>query len=272
MTARRGSSQPGGIIDADSDLGVASAVRLLHRRRGWAWTLGASLVAFVAFVIIGVNFWPNATGTVGAICGIVMVLLLALAVIALTVVITDTFTLHQRHPSSVRDAALSGVSHHPVVTHPFATPVRHWGSHIAVWFALTLFTGLAIGFLPDQVNGIAYLAGAGQSVTFVPQSYHQICGKSGCHNETDGTLLTNPPISATWPDQVPLGESFSVRQPVWNGWGSPDLMNGAQAGGVIFGMVLFDFPAILLIYGLVRTARRKLRSRRQATPMVASTG
>jgi hypothetical protein len=262
MTQHSG-GRSGGAIEADSDPGVASAVRLLHRRRGWAWTLGASLITFVAFVIIGVNFWPNATGAVATISGIVIILLLALALISLIVVIADTVRLHGRHPS-VRDAAFSGVSHHPVVAHPFRTPVRHRGSHIAVWFVVVLFLGLTIGFLPDQVNGIAYLAGAGNSVTFMPQSYQQVCSRGGCHNETNGTLQTNPPIQATWPDQVPLGQSFSVRQPVWDGWGSPDLMNGAQAGGVIFGMVLFDIPTIFIIYAAVRLVRRKLGRRREA--------
>lgn len=253
------------------DPGIASAVRLLHRRRGWAWTLGASLIALVAFIVIGVNFWPNATGAVGAITGIVVVLLLALAVIALIVVIVDTVQLHGRHPS-VRDAAFSGVSHHPLAAHPFRTPVRHRGSHVGVWIALVLFIGLAVGFLPDQVNGIAYLAGAGKSVTFVPENYQQVCGRSSCHNETNGMLLTSPPISATWPYQVPLGQPFPVRQPVWNGWGSPDLMDGTQAGGVIFGMILFDVPAILILYLVSRMVWRRLHRRREASSLIATTG
>lgn len=271
MTARHHGGDSDAVIDAGTDPGVTSAVRLLHRRRGWAWTLGASLIVLVAFIAIGVNFWPNATGAVGAISGIVVVLLLALAVIALIVVIVDTVQLHQRQPA-VRQAAFSGVSHHPVVRHPFATPVRHRRSHVAVWFAVVLFLGISISFLPDQVNGIAYLAGAGNTVTFVPQSYHQVCGRSGCHYETNGTLLTYPPINATWPDQVPLGQSFSVRQPIWNGWGSPDLMNGGESAGVIIGMILFDLPTILVLYLLGRLVWRMLRRRRQAAPVVPSTG
>jgi hypothetical protein len=270
MTARHGGGRSGGVIPADADPGVAPTVRLLHRRRGWAWTLGASLIAFVAFVIVGVNFWPDATGAVAAISGIVIMLLLALAVAALTVVIVDTVKLH-RQQSPVRDAAFSWASHHPVITHPFATPVRHRGSHFAVWVAIALFVGLAIDFLPDQVNGIAYLAGAGRSVTFIPQSYQQVCGRGGCHNETNGTLLSSPPVTATWPDQVPLGQSFSVRQPIWNGWGSPDLMNGEQAGGVIFGIIMFDGPTILMLYLLIRVGWRKLRRRRRGAPAIPAT-
>lgn len=257
-------------MDGGADQSVAATVRLLHRRRGWAWTLAGSLVAFVAFVVVGVNFWPDATGALAAISGIVVVLLLALAVAALIVVIVDTVHLRGRQPT-VRDAAVSGVSHYPVAVHPFRTPVRHRGSHVAVWFVIVLFMGVAIALLPDQVNGIAYLAGAGHSVTFMPQSYQQVCSRSGCHNETNGTLLTTPPISATWPDQVPLGQSFSVRQPIWNGWGSPDLMNGEQAGGVIFAMILFDVPTILILYLLIRLGWRKLQRRRQASPAIPTT-
>jgi hypothetical protein len=269
MTARHDGGRSGGVIDAGADPGVTGAVRLLHRRRGWAWTFGASLIALLGFIIVGVNFWPDATGAVATISGIVIVLLLALAVVALIVVIVDTVRLHRRQ-LLVRDAAFSGVSHHPVVTHAFATPVRHRGSHLAVWFVIVLFMGLAIAFLPDQVNGIAYLAGAGKSVTFMPQSYQQVCSRGGCHNETDGTLLTSPPIGATWPDQVPLGQSFSVRQPIWNGWGSPDLMNGEQAGGVIFGIILFDGPTILILYFLIRVGWRKLQRRRRTAPAIPS--
>jgi hypothetical protein len=262
-------ASPGDAGTPDPD--VASAVRLLHRRRGWAWTLGASLIALVVFIVIGVNFWPDATGAVGAISGIVVVVLLALAVIALIVVIVDTMQLHGRHPS-VRDAAFGGVSHHALAAHPFRTPVRHRGSHVAVWFALFLFICLAGACLPDQVNGIAYLAGAGKSVTFLPENYQQVCGRSSCHDETNGTLLTSPPISATWPYQVPLDQPFPVRQPVWDGWGSPDLMDGSQAGGVIFAMILFDLPAVLILYLGARMAWRLLHRRREASSLIATTG
>jgi hypothetical protein len=262
--------------DADSPHpGVSSAVRLLHRRRGWAWTLGASVIAVVALVISGVNFWPRAAGTVSAISGIIVMLLLLLALIALIVVIVDTVQLHRRH-SSVRNDAIRRASHHPVATHPFRTPVRHQGSHVAVWIAIALFGSLTFAFLPDQVNSIAYLAGAGHSVTFMPQSYQQACGGhrgigSGCSVVTAGTLLTNPPVSVIWPSDVPLGQSFSVRQPVWNGWGAPVLMDGSQAGGLIFGVFFFDIPTLLVLCLLARMAWRSLQRRRPAPAPVITT-
>ena len=257
------------------DPGVSAAVRVLHRRRGWAWTLGASVIAVVAFLISGVNFWPKAAGTVSAISGIIVTLLLLLALVALIVVIVDTVQLRRRH-SSVRDAAIRRASHHPVAAHPFRTPVRHRGSHVAVWIAIALFGSLTFAFLPDQVNAIGYLAGAGNSVTFMPQSHQESCGRhrgigSGCSIVTVGTLQTNPPVSATWPSGVPLGQSFSVRQPVWNGWGSPVLMTGSQAGGLIFGIIFFDVPTVVILCLLVRMAWQSLQRRRRAPAPVIST-
>jgi hypothetical protein len=262
-----GSGHPGPGTPAE----VAIVVHVLHRRRGWAWTLCGSLITFIAFVAIGVNFWPNATGAVGAISGIIVIALLFLALIALITVITDTVWLRRR-AELVRTIDPGQVAHHPVAAHPFRTPVRHRGSHIFVWVFLALWIGLSVAFLPDQVNAIAYVAGAGSSVTFQPQSYQQVCGRGGCHDETNGALETNPPVNATWPDQVPLDLPFRVRQPVWDGWGSPDLMNGTAAGGDIFGALFFDIPALIIIYSVFLMARHRLRRRRDAgMPMISAT-
>jgi hypothetical protein len=257
------------LVDPDTDPGVAATVHLLHRRRGWGWTLGGSLIAFVAFVAIGVHFWPNASGTTGAICGLIITGLLALAAVALIAVIVDTVKLHRRHPLT-RKHASGRTSYHPVYAHPFRTP-HHRVSNVFTWVLLALWLGLAVGFLPDQVNGIAYVAGAGKTVTFLPQSYTRECGRSSCHNVTNGVLETTPPISATWQYQVPLGQPFSVRQPVWDGWGSPDLMDGVSAGGAMFGALIFDIPAILIIAELVRMVRRRLRRPRDAVSLVSGT-
>jgi len=256
------------LADPDTNPEVAATVYMLHRRRGWAWTLGGSLIAFVAFVAIGVHFWPNASGTTGAICGLILIGLMAVAAIALIAVIVDTAKLHRRHPV-MRERAASRTSYHPVYAHPFRAP-HHRVSHAFTWVFLALWIALAVGFLPDQVNGIGYLAGAGKTVTFLPQSYTQECGRSSCHNVTNGVLETDPPVSATWQYQVPLGQSFGVRQPVWDGWGSPDLMDGVSAGGAMFGALIFDLPAIFITIGLVRMVRRRLRARKDATSMIAT--
>jgi hypothetical protein len=260
---------PGGGEDPDTDSRVAAAVHLLHRRRGWAWTLGASLVAFVAFVAIGASLWPNATGALAATSGFIVVLLLALAVVALTAVITDTVRLRRREPF-VRAQATGRTSYHPVAAHPFRTPVRHRLSYVLGWVALAGFPLLTVVILPDQVNALGYVAGAGNTVTFLPQSYHPVCSRLGCDNWTDGVLLTNPRVSATWPNQVPLGQPFRVRRPVWNGWGSPDLMNGGASAGAIAGSLFGDLGTVFVGVGLVRMVRRRLRCRREAASMIVA--
>jgi hypothetical protein len=257
------------LADQDSDNATDATVRLLHRRRGWAWTCGGSLIALIVFTAIGVNVWPNASTRTGAICGFVILGLLALAAASLIVVIVDTVRLHHRHPS-VRRAAVRRTTHHPVYAQPFRAP-HHRVSHVFTWVFIVLWMALAVGFLPDQVNAIAYAAGAGTRVTFFPESYTQVCGRGGCSNETLGFLGTNPPAAATWPYQAPLDHPFPVRQPVWDGWGSPDLMDGPSAGGVIFGGVVFDFFAVLAIIELVHIVRRRLRRRHDAVPVLTTT-
>ena len=244
-------------VDPDTDPRVAAAVNLLHRRRGWAWTLGGSLVAFVAGAAILTSLWPNATGALETISGFIFILLLALAVVAQTAVITDTVRLRRCEPS-VRADAISRASHHPVAAHPFRTPVRHRPSHVVGWVALSTFPLLTVLILPAQVNAVAYLAGAGKTVTFVPQSHELVCGRLGCDTWTEGVLQTNPPVRATWPNQVPLGQPFSVRQPWWNGWGHPDLMNGGAVGAAIAGVLFLELGSVFLGVGLVRMVRRRL--------------
>jgi hypothetical protein len=236
---------------------VIAVVYLLHRRRGWTWTLGASLVALVAFVAIGTSLWPGGTGAVSVISGFTVILLLALAVVALTAVITDTVRLRRREPS-VRAHGASRTSFHPVAGHPFRTPVRHRASHVVGWVALATFPVWTVVLLPNQVNAVAYLAGAGKTVTFLPQSYEQVCGRLGCSTWTDGVLQTHPPVSVTWPDQAALGQPFSVRQPWWNGWGHPDLMNGGATGAAIVAVLFVELGSVFLGVGLVRMVRRRL--------------
>jgi len=250
--------------DPDTEPRVAAIVHLLHRRRGWAWTLGGSLVALVAFVAIGTNFWPNATGAVGVISGSTVILLLALVVVALTAVITDTVRLRRREPS-IRAHATSRTSHHPVTAHPFRTPVHHRTSHVFGWVVLVTFPLLTVLILPDQVNAVAYLAGAGKTGTFLPQSYELVCSRfPPCNTWTDGVLQTNPPVTATWTNRVPLGLPFRVRQPVWDGWGHPDLMNAGAAASAITAVLFRELLTVFVGIGLVRS---RLRRRREAASM-----
>jgi hypothetical protein len=244
-------------VDTNKDPRVAGFMYLLHRRRGWAWTLGASLVALVAIVAIGTILWPGGTGAVSVISGFAVILLLALAVVALTAVVTDTVRLRRREPY-VREHAISRTSYHPAATLPFRKPVHHRASHVLGWVALATFPLLTVIILPDQVNAVAYLAGAGKTVTFLPQLHVPMCGRFGCDIWTDGVLQTKPPVRTTWPNQVPLGQPFSVRQPWWNGWGHPDLMNGGAAAGAIAGVLFGELGSVFFGVGVVRMVRRRL--------------
>ena len=192
----------------------------MHRRRGWAWTLGASLVASVALVAIGTILFPGGTGAVSVVSGSAVILLLALGVVALTAVITDTVRLRRRRPCvlDMRPAGRPTARWQPT---PVRKPVRHRASHVVGWVALATFPLLTVLVLPDQVNAVAYLAGADHTVTFVPQLHVPVCSRFGCETWTDGVLRTTPPVRTAWPSQVPLGRLYSVRQPWWNGSGHP---------------------------------------------------
>ena len=243
--------------DPKSDTGVAATVRLLHRRRGWAWTAGGSLIALIAFFAIGQNVSPNPTGASATIFVVIIIALVVLLLAALFIVGFDTARLRRLHPT-VRASAARRVSHHPVAKHPFRTP-QHRPSHAFVWVLMTLWIGLAVLLLPDQVNAVAYAIGAGRTVTFVPQSYDLSCASRGCSEYTEGILLTHPPVRATWQHNVPLGQQFPVRLPVWDGWGSPDLMDGTSAGRSMLAALIFDVPTIFILIWLVRMVLRRRR-------------
>jgi hypothetical protein len=123
--------------------------------------------------------------------------------------------------------------------------------------------GVGVASLPGLVDGVAYLTGAESTSTFRPASYAQDCGRSGCTPVTDGRLTGG--ASATWPDQVPLGHAFPVREPIWR-WGSgSQLVDGNGAAiGLIFVGVLFDGAAALVLVHVVKLVRRWLRHRQQA--------
>jgi len=83
---------------------------------------------------------------------------------------------------------------------------------------LAAMTTIAVAILPEQVNSVAYLAGAESQDTFNPLPYGQACSKGGCHTVTEG-YLSKSGADVTWDSQVPLGQPFTVRVPVW-AWGT----------------------------------------------------
>jgi hypothetical protein len=244
---------------------LMTAVRLIHHRRRWAWTSVASLVALVAFpVVILTAFYTTFAyaGTASNIAAVVEIALLALLLLALVVMIVETVRLHRRGPK-VRVEARSLIAGHPV-------PLHRQPRHVLFWIVLVALILPAPASLPYQINGYAYAFGVGGTVTFLPQSHAQWCGKQGCSTVTDGILRTDPPVSAVWPYDVPLGQPFSVRKPTVNSLGRVQVMNGSQAAEAIVIGLFFDVLAVLIVIMIISEVRRQRRSRNAASAPAAS--
>jgi hypothetical protein len=130
---------------------------------------------------------------------------------------------------------------------------------LIVFVAVICFSGV--------VDGIGYLAGAGKSATFTGQSYDQSCGslRGGCQTVTDGTATRNGvSVSTTWPDRVPLGQPFAVRESVWS-WGvGGSLIDGdGTAVAAIILSLLLDAAAVAVLVLFARMIRNWLRHRRR---------
>jgi hypothetical protein len=130
---------------------------------------------------------------------------------------------------------------------------------------MAILLGLGVVALPALVDGVAYLAGAESTATFVPTSFGQMCGRGGCSTITNGYLGTGSNAApATWPVQVPIGVPFTVREPVWN-WGfGGQLINGdgSAIAYIVLGVLLDGF-AVLILFAIYKAVRHWLRHRRQ---------
>ena len=131
---------------------------------------------------------------------------------------------------------------------------------------MAILLGLGVVALPALVDGVAYLAGAESTATFVPTSFGQMCGRGGCSTITNGYLGTGSNAApATWPGQVPIGVPFTVREPVWN-WGfGGQLINGdgSAIAYIVLGVLLDGF-AVLILFASYKAVRHWLRHRQQA--------
>jgi len=244
---------------------VMTAVRLIHHRRRWAWTSVASLAALVAFPIVTLTAFYTTfayTGPASDTAVVVEIALLVLLLLALVVMIAETARLHRRGPK-VLVQARSLIAGHPV-------PLHHQPRHVVFWIVIVTLILPAPASLAYQINGYAYAFGAGRTVTFLPQSHEQWCGRQGCSTVTDGILQTDPPVSAVWPYDVRLGQPFSVRKPAVNGLGQVQVMNGSQAAEAIVLGLFFDALAVLIIIMIISHVRRRRRSTRNAGPVPAA--
>ncbi len=239
---------------------VAKLVTLHHRRRGWAWVAIGSVIGLAVYVGIDVNLFDNLTGAAEVLGIIPVFVLLALVGAGLVVVIVDTSRIH-RADAAVRVSAKGGVSHYPLYAHAHRYPPRHRGSWVFVIVMLAAMTGITVFILPAVVNSWAYVVGAENQDTFNPASYGQACNSvthrypGGCQIVTEG-YLSKSGADVTWGSQVPLGQPFSVRAPLW-AWGRGRTLisgDGSAIPTIIAGL-FFDGATLLLLYILVVIVR-----------------
>jgi hypothetical protein len=257
----RGASARDGRRSSDDPSEVARIVRLHHRRRGWIWVAVASLIGLVVYVVVGAHLFDNLTGTSELLSVIPVFVLLALVLTGLIVAVVDTVRLRRADPA-IQATARANVSHDPLHVHASRYPPRHHGSWVFAVVMLAAFTGIAVAVLPEQVDSVAYLAGAESSDTFNPLSYGQSCGRGGCHTVTEG-YLSKSGANVTWDSQVPLGQPFTVQVPLW-AWGTGRNLiygDGTPIAMIIVGL-FFEAMAALLVFvlfaalGHARTRRR----------------
>ena len=251
---------------------VAGLVRLHHRRRGWAWVAIGSAIGVAVYAGIDVNLSGKLAGTAGALSVIPVFVLLALALAGLVVVIADTSRIHHAD-AAVRVSAKSSVSHYPFYAHAYRYPPHHRGSWVFVIVMLVAMTGITVFILPSEVNSWAYVLGAEHQDTFNPVSYGQVCRSvsrgGGCSTVTEGYLSASG-AAVTWGSQVPLGQPFSVRDPLW-AWGSGrnlDTGDGSAIPTIIAGL-FFGAVTLLLLYALVVIVRDTPSRRSQRMPVPA---
>ena len=255
---------------------VALLVRLHHRRRGWAWVAGGSLIGLAVYVGIDASLFANLTGTAETASIVPVFVLLALLLIGFVVVIVDSARI-RRADAGVRVHAKGSVSHYPLYAHAHGYPPRHHGSWVFAIVMLVAMTGICVVILPAEVNSWAHVTGAGSQDTFNPVSYGQACirtGRAGCSTVTNG-YLSSSGAHVTWTGQVPLGQPISVRDPLW-AWGTGRnliLGDGSAITTIIAGL-FFNGVAILLIYVLVVIVRHTPSRRRNqmATSVVTRSG
>jgi hypothetical protein len=258
--------------DASQTPEVARLVTLHHRRRGWAWVATASVIGLAVYAGLDVNLRGSLTGTAATLSVIPLFALLALTLVGLAVVIIDTVRIH-RADEAVRVSARGSVSHYPIYAHAHRWPPRHLGSWVAALLVLLAMTCITAYMVPQEVNAWAYVVGAEHQDTFNPVSYSTSC-QSGyrlahCSTMTVG-YLSRSGEHAYWGPEVPLGQPFSVRDPLW-AWGTGrDLIkgDGSAIPDIIAGL-FFDGVTLLLLYVLVVMLRETSPRRTQRAPVPA---
>jgi len=238
-------------------------VRLLHRSHGWNRAAVTSLIAF----LLAYGGYANAKsqGAPPPSWFLDMIIALgALTVVSIIAVVVYSGQLRRR-PPAVRAQAAPLAARHPSGPHAHHYPPRHLVTWAVRWVGMLLILVAGVVAVPGLVDGTAYLAGAGRTVTFDPVSYQTSCDRYSCGTTTDGILETGGAgISASWQNVVPLDKPFPVREPVWR-WGLGLALIDSDKTAVIAVVVclLIEGGAVLVLVSLVMLARHWRRHRRQ---------
>ena len=247
-----------------TDPAVARTVRLLHRRHGWGVTAAVSGMAFG--LVYGAYLNAQNEGTPApSWFGDIVVALGALTVVGILIAVVDTVVLRRRSPA-LREQAASIAARHPSRRpHTRHYPPRHWVSWAFRWLGMLLIVIVAVASVPAVVDGVAYLAGAEHTVTFDPLYQETNCDQYGCSTSTDGVMETGGRgIAASWPDAVPLGRPFQIREPVWRaGLGSALIDSDGTAVIAVALSLLMEAFAVFVVIRFGILARNRLRYRQE---------
>jgi hypothetical protein len=249
---------------ADPD--VAATVRLLHRRQGWSRAAVTSLIAFL--LAYGADASAESQGAPAPSWFLGMIIVLgALTAVSIIAAVGYSAWLRRR-PPAVRAQAAAIAARHPGRPHARHYPPRHLVTWVLRWVGMLLILVVAVVSMPAVADAVAYLAGAGKTVTFDPVSHQTNCDRYSCGTVTDGILETGGAgVSASWQDVVPLGRPFQVREPVWRwGLGLALIDSDETAVTALVVSLLIEGAAILVVVNLVRLARNWRRHRQHPHP------
>jgi hypothetical protein len=255
----RSSAEPGAL---DQSAEVAATVRLLHRRHGWAQLAFVGLIAFA--LTDGANANAQQEGTPSPSWFVAIVIALGVLTVVGIIALTVDSALVRRRPDEVRKQAATLAARHPSRRlHHY--PPHHWVIWVLRLVGMVLILGVAVVSVPGVCDGVAYLAGAEKSATFDPVAYQTNCDQYTCQTSTNGVLTSGSTVvEAAWPDVVPLGKSFRVREPLWR-WGLGAAMidgDGTAIVAIVVGLLIESAGVLVVIY-LVRLTSNWRRHRRQ---------
>jgi hypothetical protein len=244
---------------------VAATVQLMHRRHSWARLATISLITSA----LGYGAYADAAsqGTPPpAWFADIIIAIGALAIVGFAAMAVDS-SLLRRRPAAIRAQAAPLAAQHRSRQRAHHYPTQHRVLWFLGWVGMVLILGVAVVSVPAVVDGVAYLAGAEHAVTFDPVSYQTSCDQYSCQTSTDGIMQTGGAgVQATWPDKVPLGQPFQIREPAWK-WGLGGALIDSDRTAVIAILVslLIEGAGVLVIVRVVKLARNVRRHRQQGT-------